>query len=419
MALGFRVIRAVGGAALALIMLLPGLAAAREPLRIAVIDMLSGPFALEGDAMVRHLRHMAEEFNKRGGALGRELEIIPFDNKGSPQESLVILRQVADRGIQYIAQGNGSHVAGALVEALEKHNQRNPDKPILFLNYSAINPELTNEQCSFWHFRFDANTAMRLNVITDYMVGQSKIRKVFLINQDYAHGQQVSSLTKEMLARKAPGIEIVGDVLHPIGKVKDFAPYIARIRAAGADTVVTGNWGNDLSLLVKAGAEAGLNVGYYTFYAGGFGVPTAIGEAGGDQVYQVTEWHRDLPMEENKPELAQLADVFTRQNGERIPWYFHRTSTLMGMLVRAVEQAGTAEPRKVAEALEGLSYPTALGVARMRAEDHQLLQPLYISRFSKAARYEAEHSGLGWVTVERVPAEQTALPTSCQMKRPE
>ena len=58
-----------------------------------------------------------------------------------------------------------------------------------------------------------------------------------------------------MLAAKRPDIEIVGDELHPLFKVSDFSPYIAKIKASGADTVITGNWGPDFALLLKAAAE--------------------------------------------------------------------------------------------------------------------------------------------------------------------
>lgn len=252
--------------------------AADDTIKVAYIDPLSGPFANVGDAGAKHFSYMFERVNAAGGVLGgKKFELVTFDNKSSPKESLVVLRNVIDQGIQYITQGNGSHVAGALIQAVEKHNRRNPDSPILFLNYAAVNPALTNEQCSFWHFRFDANSEIKLQAITDFIKDQPSIKKVYLINQDYAHGHVISKVTKEMLAKKRPDIEIVGDDLHPIGKVKDFSPYVAKIKASGADTVITGNWGNDLSLLVKAGRDAGLDVDYLTYYGGGLGAPSAIG----------------------------------------------------------------------------------------------------------------------------------------------
>ena len=89
---------------------------------------------------------------------------------------------------------------------------------------------------------------------------------------------------------KRPDIQIVGDELHPLLKVTDFSPYIAKIKASGADSVVTGNWGQDFALLLKAAADAGLKVNWYTYYAGGAGGPTAIKQTGLDhQVFQITE----------------------------------------------------------------------------------------------------------------------------------
>ena len=416
MARRFRSLARLAGLGLTICLGILQPAAAAEPLRIAVLDTLSGPFAREGKAVVQHFLYVAETINRRGGADGHPIEIVALDNKGSVQESLVLLRQIADRGIRYVAQGNGSHVAGALIEAIEKHNDRRPDTAILYLNYSAVDPSLTNEKCSFWHFRFDANAEMRLAAITDYMARRPEVKKVFLINQDYAHGQQVSSITKRMLVEKKPDVEIAGDVLHPIGKVKDFSPYVMQIKASGAETVVTGNWGNDLALLVKAGAEAGLDVAYYSFYAGGFGVPTAMGAAGNDRVYQITEWHRDIPIERDNPELEAQARAFAEATGG--PWYFHRIGTALEMLTKAVERSRSTAPLQVALALEGMRHATPLGDVEMRREDHQLLQPLFISRFSDRARHDAEGTGFGFVTVASIAAADTALPSRCQMRRP-
>ena len=167
---------------------------------------------------------------------------------------------------------------------------RNPDRLVVYFNYGAVDPALTNDRCNFWHFRFDADADMKMAALTSYMATQKRIAKVYLINQDYAFGQAVARAAREMLAKKRPDIQVVGDDLHPLGKVKDFSPYIAKIKASGADTVVTGNWGADLALLVRAGKDAGLSVDYYTYYAGVAGGPAAIGEAGDGHVRQVSHW---------------------------------------------------------------------------------------------------------------------------------
>jgi hypothetical protein len=240
---------------------------------IAYIDPLSGAMAATGEHGLHELEFAAERVNARGGVLGQKLEIVPMDNKLSSQESLILLKSAADQGIRYIVQGNGSSVAGALIDAINKHNERNPDKTIVFLNYAAVDPDFTNDKCSFWHFRFDANSDMKMDALTSYMKGERKIQKVYLLNQDYSFGHQVAKAARSMLEAKRPDVKIVGEELHPLARVKDFAPYVAKIQASGADTVITGNWGSDLQLLVKAARDANLRADFYTYYAGVVGTP--------------------------------------------------------------------------------------------------------------------------------------------------
>ncbi len=206
--------------------------------------------------------------------------------------------------------------------------------------------------------------------------------------------------------------------------MKDFSPYIAMIKASGADSVITGNWGADLSLLVKAGKEAGLNVQYFTFYGGGLGSPTAIGAAGEGHVKQVTEWHNNLWLEEKKPEDEKFYLGYQEKysDGGKNPFYYGRIRTLMEMVAKAIDKAGSTDAKAVAFALEGMTLKTYYGTVTMRAEDHQLIQPLYISTLTKAGtkavKYDVENTGLGWKTNMRVEAANTAMPTTCKMNRP-
>lgn len=401
---------------LALSALFHGAAQAEETIKIAYIEPMSGPLANVGDIGFRHFRYKIEQMNAEGGVLGKKLEVVAFDNKGSPQEALIILRKVADEGYSYITQGNGSHVASALISALNRHNSRNPNK-ILYLNYAAVDPTLTREQCSFWHFAFDAHSAMKLEAFTTFIAQAEDAKKVFLINMDYAHGHQISEITKTELPKKNPEISIVGDAFHPIGQVKDFSPYISQIRASGADSVITGNWGNDLTLLVRAAANANLNVKFYTYYGGGLGAPAAMSRSGEGRVFQISEYHRNLPLELGKEEVYDFVLPFDESNG-KIDWYYGRIGTQLDMLKKAMEKANSTDPVAVALALEGLTLETPYGEVVMRKEDHQLLQPLYISKLTKDVKYDAEQSGLGFTTVASFLSEETATPVSCNMKRP-
>ncbi len=391
---------------------------AADPIKIAVIDPLSGPFANVGEAMVRHVQIAADKINARGGVLGTKFEIIALDSKSNPQEAQLALKQAVDQGIRYINQTNGSNVAAALIEAVNKHNERNPDKTVMFLNTGAVDPALTNDKCSFWHFRFDADADMKMAALTDAIAQNKNIKKVYLINQDYAFGQAVSKAGQAMLSKKRPDITIVGNELHPLGKVKDFAPYVAKIKAAGADTVITGNWGNDMTLLVKASRDADFKPDFYTYYAGGLGTPPALGDAGIGHLKQVTQWHANIG--EKAAKSRQAYEEKFKDAKDDLFFTTHRLA--LEMLAKAMEQTKSTDPAKVGKALEGMKMEDDAGEVSMRADNHQLVQPMFVSTYSKVdgkdVKYDVEKTGNGFRTDRRVEGKDTALPTTCKMNRP-
>jgi len=294
---GFR--SAAAAFAAAVVLASPAAFAQSGTVKVAWIDPLSGMMAPVGQNMVRSWQYAADIANREKWAGDVRFEVVTFDNKLSPQESLTVLKSIVDQGIRYIAQGNGSGVAIALADAVAKHNERNPGKEIVYLNYAAVDPSLTNERCNFWHFRLDINADMKMEALTSYMAKRPEIKKVYLINQDYAFGHSVEKAAEEYLKRKRPDVQIVGKDRHPLAQIRDFAPYVAKIKAAGADTIITGNWGADLALLVKAANDAGLKANFYTYYAGTTGVPTAMGASGVDHVRMVSYWNvNDLPPKE-------------------------------------------------------------------------------------------------------------------------
>jgi len=367
---------------------------------------------------------MTDKINAEGGVLGgKKFEIVPFDNKISAKESLVQLKHAIDQGIRFITQGNGSSVAGALIGAIKKHNRRNPDKTVLYFNYAAVTPAFTEEKCDFWHFRFDAHVDMKIAAITDAIQKDRSIKRVYLLNQDYVFGHSVAKAAKKMLKAKRPDIKIVGSTFHPILKVKDFSPYVAKIKKSGANAIITGNWGIDMTLLAKAADEAGLKASFYTFYAGGLGTPVAAGNAF-EGLRQVTEWHNNLAVEENRPFDAKFHRAYQAKfsDGGKAPYYYGRIRTMMEMLVKAFNKAGSTDPKAVAYALEGMEHTTFYGKVVMRAQDHQLLQPLYISRFtrvgSKNVKYNSDNTPFGASSEVRINTMDTAMPSPCKMKRP-
>ena len=391
---------------------------AADTLKIAYIDPLSGGGASVGEVGLRHFQYIADQINAKGGVLGMKVEVIGYDNKTNPQESLVQVQKAIDAGARIVTQGNGSSNAAAIEDFVAKYNDRNPGKEVIYLNYAAVDPSLTNEKCSYWHFRWDANSDIKMAALTNYMKTRPNIKKVYLINQDYSFGQSVRAEAVKMLKDKRPDIQIVGNELHPLLKVTDFAPYVAKIKASGADSVITGNWGQDFALLLKASADAGLQIDWYTYYAGGAGGPTAIKQANvPDRVFAIAEGVANIPYE---PAQAAEKAFRAKLDGQSI-WY-PRVFNQMTMLMKAIEEAKSADPKKVAQKLEGMKITVHNGgEGFMRADDHQFFQPMYIAALGPLGpndKFDEEKTGWGWKTMGKVDTASTILPTTCQMAHP-
>jgi len=406
------------GAALLLFLLLPiRPVLSAETIPIAFIAPFSGAFAPQGDAFLKELQYSLDVVNKNGGALGKKFELVTFDDKIQPAEALIALKSAIDQNLQIVIQCIGSNVAAAMIDGVAKHNARNPDHRVLYLNCAALANELTNEKCDFWHFRFAANVGMRVETLIRAL--PKTVTTVFLMNQDYLYGQSVQADMRSYLAKVRPDIKIVGDDLVPFGKVKDFSPYIAKVKGSGAQALLTSNWGVDFNLLLKSGVETGLEVGYYTLSAHLNGGPTAMGVGGVDKVHAALDFHENIPAEIGNT----AADAWMKGFRDLYPdfdytWINYRT--MFEMLQVAVNKAGSTDPLQLALALEGLEVKDALGQPNtMRKADHQLLDQFYSAVFTKGVKYDSERTGFGWKTEATVPAAELTQPTSCKMKRPE
>lgn len=385
----------------------------KEPLRVAVIDPFHGPAASIGEAFMAHFKLETDRINSEGGINGHQIELVPYDNSLSPQKSLVQLEKAINEGIQYIAHGGGDAVASALLNAIDRHNRRNPDNRVLYLNHSANGAVFTNEQCSFWHFLFDSHTGMKMNILTDWIATQEDIETVYLLNQDYDFGRAVSRYAREMLEQKRPDIEVVGDIFVPLAQVKDFTPYVTEIKASGTDVIITGNWGSDMTLLVKAAASVGLETPFLTYYANSPGVINTIGKQGVDRVYLVSEITGDF----DDPELASRQ--VESYNNTGYDYMALRVSNTFNMLKLAAEKADSIKPIDVAFALEGLTYDSPTGRVTMRAEDHQVQQPMFISVLKDNMTYGASGTDLNFHELARLSAADGEMETTCQMRRPD
>ena len=400
------------------------------PVKIAMIEGLSGAFGNTGEAVFRNLLWATERVNARNSATGGvKLELKRYDSKGQADEAISMLRAAVDDGAQVIMQGNSSATAAALIDAVNKHNEREPAKRVLFLNYAAVDPILTNEKCSFWHFRFDAHADMRMTALMDVLKDDKALKSVYIIGQDYSFGHAVAKEAKRQLGQLRPDVAIVGDELHPLGRVKDFLPYAAKIKASGSQAVLTGNFGNDLTLLIKAAKEVGFEGKFYTFYGNALGAPAAIGEAGIGKVIAVADWLPNVP--------TAASETFYKSFKTRFPNpaddYVHmRMQLMVEALAQSVEKvtvsnvasnkAGAIDMIAVANQLASAKVTFSGQTGVMRVVDHQFQQPLVVGLMDKlgtpGVKFDVEGSGYGFRVIKQITAKAAEQPTSCKMVMP-
>jgi branched-chain amino acid transport system substrate-binding protein len=408
------------------------------PIKLAMIESMSGAFANTGEAVYRNLLWAVERVNARGGikfvgtGSARLLELRAYDSKGQTDGALSTLRAALDDGAQIILQGNSSSIAAALIDAVNKHNERMLQQRVIFLNYSAVDPILTNEKCSPWHFRFDAHADMRMTALMEVIKEDLTTKSVYLIGQDYSFGQAVLREAKRQLPIARPDMRIVADELHPLGRVKDFSIYALKIKASGAQAVITGNFGNDLTLLIRAAREVGYDGKFYTFYGNALGAPAAIGDAGIGKVIAVADWLPNYGSKESDAFYTSFRQRFPRPIDDYVHMRMHLmiealaqaatntqlvTSSVNGSINERIERIDVAQ---VVEKLAHVDISFAGQRGVMRDTDHQFQQALMVGVMDKVGtsgvRFDVEGSGFGFRVIKTITREQAALPTSCKFK---
>ncbi len=409
-----------------------GLAQTAPPVKLALIEGLSGANANGGEAVYRNILWAVERVNARGGvklsgATAAPMVLERHDSKGQSEDALSSLRAAIDSGARFILQGNSSATASALIEAINKHNEREPGKRVVFLNYSAVDPALTNEKCSFWHFRFDAHSDMRMAALMDVLREDRSLKSVYLIGQDYSFGQAVLREARRQLAVQRPDVMVVGEELHPMLRIKDFLPYAQKIKSSGAQAVITGNFSADLTLLVKAAKDAGFEGKFYTFYGNALGAPAALGEAGVGKVLAVADWLPNVQGAASEAFYKSFRARFTRSEED----YVHmRMQLMVEALAQSIEAAaranpgatGIPDPQAVALELERARVSLGGQGGVMRATDHQFQQALVVGQMERqgapGVRFDVEGSGFGFKVIKTLSAAQAEQATTCKMVRP-
>ncbi|MFC3229743.1 ABC transporter substrate-binding protein, partial [Marinibaculum pumilum] len=387
-------------AALAGLAALASPAIAAEPLKIAVIETLSGPGSNTNRLYAIGLKHAIDMANEDGGWGGTPIAHAEYDSQGTTSVAAEKVRAAIGDGAHIIVTGGSSAIAGQIIEDVRKHNLRNPDAPVIFMNVGAEATELTGAKCNFYSFKYAMNAEIRVKALVTAMKAADALGdKVFSINQNYSWGKDMDAAIKRYA--DAGGYEVVDSVLHDVNKIQDFGPYVARIKASGADTVISGNWGSDLILLLKEIAAAGLEVSFggpflelpgtlssagdaaLGYYTADFYLP----EAGGAGAQELFADYR--ARSGTMPSTSEVKSLFLLAN-------------LRDALAR-LQPGDEVDVTEIALALEQAQAETPIGGIAMRRDDHQAVVPLVVSRVSKDAQVKVDGTDMGFTPVEVVP----------------
>jgi len=386
-----------------------------EPLRIAILESLSGAQSSTGRPYVFATHYVLDALNQKGGFNGEKIIITEYDNGGSPTSASAKLKVAIADGARIVIQGSSSAVVGQVTDDIRAYNLANPGKEVLHLNVGADALELTGEKCHFYSFRFASSAPMRVGALVKVMKDEGTLgKRVYAINQNYSWGKDMEAAIKANAQRG--GYEVVESVLHEVNRIQDFSPLVEKIKAANVDTVITGNWSNDLLLLMKAVGDAGLKARFGTAFLDQEGNISNAGDVvlGHYVVHTFNIELTDGTFPKDYKKVTGHLPVYVEPNAVNS----------MKMFVKALEKVnfngGAIDTGKIALALEDVSLQTENGIQSFRKEDHQLLLPMVVSRVEKDVKYPVDGTDIGFRPVKIVPAAEIVYPVqaSCKMQRP-
>lgn len=396
-------------------------AACAQTVRVALIDPLSGPVAGIGKPWADQVITATNALNARGGVLhGKQVELVVMDNTGNVEKTNELLKKAYDDGIRYVILGIGSNHALATSAFAERQNKRSPERPMLFFNTSGGATALTNENCSYWHYRWGIGADMYAAALTNAMAKDPSVKRIFQLDQAYSLGQAFNTSATQLIKERLPSATIVGsELIQPFGKVQDFAPYVLKLKQLNVDTVVTSAYDVDFVRFYKAVVGAGLKIKFYAAYGNISSHMIAVTpqDVAAVPIIALADLN---PNDDVTPEMQRVYAAYATQFGGS--YFAERMVWMMDMFKAALEKAGSDDPLKVARALEEVNAGKSVADASFRREDHQFEFPMKVVQVTAdvPVKYfvDGKTAGLGMKTIAVLKPKESMMPTTCRMARP-
>jgi branched-chain amino acid transport system substrate-binding protein len=345
-----------------------------EPIYIGLNETRSGPFKMTGDRSVLGMEVAVKEINQAGGLLGRPVKLVIEDNQMKPEIAVQKLKKmILEDKCEVMCTVTSSSITLAISQAMPRYKK-------IFLAPATFAMDLTGKNFHPYVFRTDTNAAMHTKSMALYIGKQRReFKKVYMLNQDYSFGHDIANFYERFIKEIAPDTQILGRDFHPMFN-KDFGPYISKIKASGADYLLTGNWGPDIIQLFIQSRGLGLKIPFAGILIAD---PSGLAAMPGDEAVGSLTVTSFFPGFET-PEAKKFEDSFHEKSGGN--WPFEQTWMIykaMMMYAEAVKKAGSIDTEKVIKAFEGLKWNGPTGTVTMRAKDHQAIQPMIICEVVK------------------------------------
>lgn len=287
---------------------LPTSVKAQDTVNIVMLDPLSGAFKDIGERSVMGAQFAVDEINAAGGLLGKKIKLLPEDSQLKADVAVrKATKAILEDKAKIIFQLSSTAVARALMDVAEKNK-------VIFVTFGAESDFLTGKDFNPYFFRTCFTTGNRSRAYVEFFKTKPW-RKFYLINMDYAFGHAVADDFKRVAKSMIPDLKIVGEDYHPLA-TKDFGPYISKILASGAEIIYTGNWGTDIEVLMKQGAQMGVKARYATYFLDDHIQLPNVGEAAIGSFVMSTY----LPTFDTPQNKAFLEKWHKKYKGTKHPW---------------------------------------------------------------------------------------------------
>jgi branched-chain amino acid transport system substrate-binding protein len=342
---------------------------AERPIRILVLEGLSGPAKDLGERAVLGARFAAEEANAQGGINGRKVEIIAEDNQMKPDVGArKAQKYLLEGSIDMISIVSGTNIVKAVAQAIG-------DNKVLFMA-GTQGDDVTGKDFTYNMYRPYWNVSMFARGVVEYLAKHKKMKTFYLLNQDYSLGRDAAAAYKREIARQLPDGKIVGEDFFPLF-TKDLSSFLTKVKASGAEAILTTAWGSDINLLLKQRLELGVKAPIVCYaladpIAVSAGPESAVGAIAADG-YAIT-----LDTRENKDFIKRWQQK--HKGGEYPNPDLHTVRTYMGikMMLEAAKKAKSVQVDKVMPVLEGFRMKSLIGEVYIRPCDHQIQMPMAV-----------------------------------------